>query len=153
MSAPVTRGARVRMRFSLALADGTPVEATGVDPFDIVIGDGQLVDGLERCLLGLHAGERGHFELEPLDEFGPPGDPLLQRLPRSEFASPPQPGAVIGFEGPAGDEVPGTIVEVTDEEVVVDFAHPLAGHPLVFDVEIIEVGPPRAESGSDRSGP
>lgn len=153
MSPAVTRGARVRLRFRLALADGTPVEDTGGEPFEFTVGDGQLAEGLERCLLDLRAGERGHFELEPLEEFGEPGESLLERMPRSEFTVPVEPGVVIGFTGPAGEELPGTVVEVTDEEVIVDFAHPLSGHALVFDFEILGVAPPGFDTGSGGSGP
>ena len=36
---------------------------------------------------------------------------------------------------------PGQVVAVTDEEVTVDFSHPLAGRDLIFDVEIVAVEP------------
>jgi FKBP-type peptidyl-prolyl cis-trans isomerase SlpA len=144
MSAVIAAGSRVRLRFRLTLADGTPVEQTGEEPLACTIGDGQFAPGLERCLLGLQSGQRGRFELAPLEDFGPAGEAILQRLPRAEFAESPEPGAVIAFATPSGEEQAGTIVEVLDEEVVVDFAHPLAGHALVFEVEIVAVEPPAA---------
>lgn len=146
MSASIGSGRSVQLRFRLTLADGTLVEETGSEPLALVIGDGQLAEGLERCLLGLRAGERRRFELAPLAEFGSSGEANLQRLPRDEFRGTPAPGAVIGFTTPSGEELPGTVVEVTDAQVVVDFAHPLAGHALVFEVEILEVGPPAPAS-------
>ena len=64
-------------------------------------------------------------------------------MPRSEFPTEIQleAGLIIGFTTPSGEEVPGAIQEIKDEEVVVDFNHPLAGHEVIFDVEILEVKP------------
>jgi FKBP-type peptidyl-prolyl cis-trans isomerase SlpA len=65
----------------------------------------------------------------------------MQSLSREEF---PQgislePGVIVEFTTPGGDEIPGTIVKVGDESVEVDFNHPFAGRDLVFEVEILEV--------------
>ncbi len=65
---------------------------------------------------------------------------------RDEF--PPEmglePGMVVGFTLPSGEEVAGTVLEVMEHEVTVDFSHPLAGRDLVWEVEILEVKPPKA---------
>ena len=50
-----------------------------------------------------------------------------------------QPGLIIGFSTPAGDEVPGTVREVGDDTVLVDFNHPLAGREIIFDVKVLDV--------------
>jgi FKBP-type peptidyl-prolyl cis-trans isomerase SlpA len=65
-------------------------------------------------------------------------------MPRSDFPIDMslEPGIVVAFDLPSGDEVPGTVVEVSEHEVQVDFSHPLAGHDLVFEVEILEVAAP-----------
>jgi len=46
---------------------------------------------------------------------------------------------IVSFTTPAGDELPGTVVEVDDEQVLVDFNHPLCGHAMDFEVEILAV--------------
>ena len=52
-----------------------------------------------------------------------------------------EPGLVIGFQSPNGDETPGTITKIQDNVVTVDFSHPLAGYDLVFEVEVLDVKP------------
>jgi FKBP-type peptidyl-prolyl cis-trans isomerase SlpA len=47
----------------------------------------------------------------------------------------------MAFDTPAGDELSGTILQVDDDTVEVDFNHPLAGRVVVFEVEILEVVP------------
>ena len=50
-----------------------------------------------------------------------------------------EPGCVIGVDTPEGEELAGMIVATEGDAVEVDFNHPLAGHVVIFDVEIIEV--------------
>ena len=40
-------------------------------------------------------------------------------------------------------ELPGVIIEVGDDEVMIDFNHPLAGQTILFRVKIISVSPQR----------
>lgn len=145
MNPIIEPGSRVSLHFSLSLADGTPVEASAPhEPWTVTIGSGDLIEALERCLLGLRAGERRRCEIPALDAFGPAHDAAIHTLPRDAF--PPElnaeVGQVIGFSTPAGDEIPGHVLSVTETEVTVDFCHPLAGHDLVFEVEILAVDGP-----------
>jgi FKBP-type peptidyl-prolyl cis-trans isomerase SlpA len=50
-----------------------------------------------------------------------------------------KPGLVIEFDTPAGIKVPGIVMEINDDTVVVDFSHPLAGHTVLFNVKILAV--------------
>jgi len=140
---PITLGHRVMLQFRLCLRDGTVVDQShGGEPLTITMGQGDLISGLEQCLLGLRVGERGHFELTASDAYGSRLESNIRGVPRDGF--PPdmvvEPGMVVGFMLPSGEEVPGTVMTVGDADVMVDFSHPLAGHDLVFDVEIMSVG-------------
>jgi FKBP-type peptidyl-prolyl cis-trans isomerase SlpA len=48
---------------------------------------------------------------------------------------------VFSFADAAGGEVPGLIVAFDEEEVTVDFNHPLAGRAIHFDVLVHRVEP------------
>jgi len=93
----------------------------------------------------LKAGASQRLVLQPEQAFGVHDPGKRHRLARSEF--PPdmalEPGLIIGFDTPAGDELPGTIVSLADDTVEVDFNHPLAGRVVVYEVEIIAVDPAR----------
>jgi FKBP-type peptidyl-prolyl cis-trans isomerase SlpA len=52
-----------------------------------------------------------------------------------------EPGLIIGFDAPGGEELPGAVLAVEDDSVEVDFNHPMAGHAVTFEVEIIDVIP------------
>jgi FKBP-type peptidyl-prolyl cis-trans isomerase SlpA len=137
-------GSEVVMHFTLSLADGTVADSTREgEPLRFVMGDGTLIEGLELVLYGLKQGDRQCLSIEPRDAFGFPDEDNIHTMPRSEFPDDMQlePGVIIGFTTPSGEEVPGAIQEVKGDEVVVDFNHPLAGHEVIFDVEILEVKP------------
>jgi FKBP-type peptidyl-prolyl cis-trans isomerase 2 len=46
---------------------------------------------------------------------------------------------VVAFTAPSGLEVAGTVLEVGEAEVRVDFSHPLADRACVFEVEVLTV--------------
>ncbi|UCE89371.1 MAG: FKBP-type peptidyl-prolyl cis-trans isomerase [Pseudomonadota bacterium] len=138
-------GSGVTMHFSLSLEDGTVADSTeGDEPLEFVMGDGTLIESLELMLYGLRAGAHQRLAIEPRDAFGYPDPENIHSMPRAEFDEDMlAEGNIISFSTPSGEEVPGAIREVRDEEVVVDFNHPLAGHTVTFAVEILEVSPPK----------
>ena len=139
MEMNVSEGTRVYLNFSLALDDGAEVDSNfGADAVSFAIGDGSLLPGFEQCILGMKPGERRLFEVPPEDAFGQPNENNVQRIPREQFdaAIELEPGLVCSFADAAGGEVPGVIVAIEDEEVTVDFNHPLAGRTILFDVQV-----------------
>ncbi len=141
----IKKGSRVTLYYTLSLADGKVADTTKKnEPLTIVLGESDLIPAFEHRLLGLRAGDKRRFEVPCMEAYGPSEVDNVHALPREEF--PPEmkleSGLVIGFETPSGEEVPGTILEVSEKEVAVDFSHPLAGHDLVFEVEILDVKPP-----------
>ena len=108
-----------------------------------VIGDGTLVQGLEMVLYGLKSGEKQSLSIDPRDTFGFPEDENIHTLPRTEFSDELkiEEGMIVGFSTPSGEEIPGAIMKINETDVEVDFNHPLAGHEVVFSVEIVDIKP------------
>ncbi|MGD2137931.1 MAG: peptidylprolyl isomerase [Gammaproteobacteria bacterium] len=144
MKYPVSPGSTVTLHLSLTLGDDTVAESTfGDEPVTFTMGDGTLVGGLELALYGLVPGDTQRLVLSPEQAFGLHDPRKIHRLPRSGFPEdmPLEPGLIIGFDTPAGEELSGMILSVEAGEVEVDFNHPLAGHTVTFEVEIIDVVP------------
>ncbi len=143
-------GCEVTLHFTLTLADGTVADSSREgEPLTFTMGDGSLIEGLELALYGLKAGDRQVVTLDPREAFGFPDPDNVHRLPRSEFPADmaPEEGQIVAFSTPSGEEIPGAIMEVNENEVTVDFNHPLAGHEIVFDVEILAISP--AKTGGE----
>ena len=141
---PVSEGTRVYLNFSVSLEDGSEIDSNfGGDPVEFVVGDGSLLPGFERLIFGMTAGERQLFSVAPENAFGQPNDNNVQYLPRSQFDADTklEIGLVFSFADASGGELPGLIVAFDDEEVTVDFNHPLAGRNILFDVLVHRVEP------------
>ncbi|WP_439107250.1 FKBP-type peptidyl-prolyl cis-trans isomerase [Congregibacter sp.] len=139
MDVNVGDGTRVFLNFSLALEDGAEVDSNfGGEAVSFAIGDGSLLPGFERCIIGMEPGERKLFQVPPEDAFGQPNESNVQRVPRDGFDDEMklELGLVCSFADASGGELPGMIVGFDDSEVTVDFNHPLAGHTILFDVHI-----------------
>lgn len=144
MTFPISRGSTVTLHLSLTLEDGTVADSTlEGEPFTFVMGDGTLVSGLELALYGLYPGDTQCLELTPEQAFGPHDPQHVHRMPRSAFTDEFKlaPGVIVGFETPQGEELAGAVLALDADSVTVDFNHPLAGHTVVFEVEIIDVVP------------
>ena len=142
MKYPISPESTVTLHLSLTLEDGTVAESTFDDePLTFILGDGTLVEGLELGLYGLRPGDTQRLSLFPEQAFGLRDPKKVHRLPRADFPAEMalEPGCIIGFDTPEGEELPGMIVSTDDTSVEVDFNHPLAGRVVIFDVEIIDV--------------
>ena len=133
---------RVTLHFSVVLLDGTVMDSTKAKaPATFTVGDGSLLDGFEKSIFGLKAGDKRSIVLDAKRAFGPYNDDNLQRMHRSKFSEGMvlEPGVMISFADKAKAEMPGVVKSVEEEHVVIDFNHPLAGRDMTFDVEIINV--------------
>lgn len=123
-------------------------EATPQAPFQFISGLALTLDAFEKQLAGLGTGDDFDFVIPMAEAYGEYDDAHVYDLPKSAFC--------IGgkFDGArvvkdavlpmrTGDErvVNGTVVDVRDDVVVMDFNHPLAGCDLHFVGRVLESRP------------
>ncbi len=139
----ISPNSKVTLHFSIKLADGSAVDTTKMTgkPATVVIGDGTLSAGFEKALLGLNAGDKKQIILPPEEAAGMPNPNNIYTLTRKQFPDDMQleEGLIVSFAQPDGQEIPGIIRKIENEQITVDFNHPLAGQILTFDVEILAV--------------
>lgn len=138
----VSENSRLSIHFSLKLRDGSVVDSNfDGPPAQFNYGDGSLLPGFERCLLGMGVGQRETFVIKPEQGFGQANPNNVQVMPRATFAADMNlaEGLVVSFADAQKAELPGVITAFDDDEVTVDFNHPLAGQEIIFDVQVVEV--------------
>ena len=129
----------VTMHFDMSVNGEVLDSSKGKEPLTFIVGNGQMLPGLEQALLGKEQGHAAVVELKASDAFGEYNEQAIQTLPVSAFG-----GAELkpGMQFHGGNEQGEQIIEIKDvkgDEVIVDANHPLAGKDLSFSVDIIEV--------------
>lgn len=140
----IAQGTRVTLHFSLHLANGDEVDSNFAGaPATFDMGDGNLPEGFEQCLIGLQAGDERTFTVPPEAAFGVHQQDNVQSFKRHQFGVDMvlEPGLVISFADQSGAELPGVVKQLDGDYVDVDFNHPLAGETLTFRVHIVRVEP------------
>lgn len=132
----------VTLHYALRLEDSTEAVSTfDLSPATLQMGGGQMADTLERCLLGMVAGERKSFSLPPAEAFGEHNPRLVEWIAKSALPAGVElkENALIEFTAPNGSGFAGFCRELNDTHALFDFNHPLAGKPVTFDVHVIGV--------------
>ena len=138
----IEQGTKVKLHFSLALEDGSLIDSNfDKQPASFIIGDGNLLPGFESAILGLESGQKREFTIPPENAFGQHNPQNVQDVDRTNFAEDKlEIGAMLSFQNGDG-ELPGVIIGIEDEKVMIDFNHPLAGQSILFTVEILQISP------------
>jgi FKBP-type peptidyl-prolyl cis-trans isomerase SlyD len=146
----VEPGMWVTLRYRLFDSGGEPIEEGDRELTYLHGGFGAVFEAIERALAGRAAGERTSLYLEPCDTFGDYDADLLTTAPRRAFPADLQAGMTFeGVPGAGPDGALYTVTDFTDDTVVLDGNHPLAGMALRFDIEIDDVRPATADEVAD----
>ena len=135
-------GCRVKLAFVLSLPDGTEVDAaTSEEPMELLVGDGSISPGLEFAFQGMSVGESGRFDIPPGIAFPMPDEDKIFVLPPEDFDGEivTETGQFIEFVLPSGESTVARVLAISEEGMELDFNHPLAGLPLVFEVHVLDV--------------
>lgn len=137
----IAAATQVTLNFAIKLDNGDVVDSTfDKQPATFKVGDGNLLPGFELALYGLKAGDKRTLAISPEQGFGQPNPQNVQVMPRSQFKDMElSEGLLVIFNDAANAELPGMVQSFDDNQVSVDFNHPLAGKTLSFEVEIIAV--------------
>lgn len=144
----IADGSVVTMHYSLTLDSGQVVDSSeGKDPLGYLHGAGNIVPGLESAMAGHSVGDSFEVEVSPEEGYGPRHEEAVQTAPRGAFPAEAELQAGLQFQarGPEDQPLMGTILDVSDEKVKVDFNHPLAGETLHFKVDVVDIRAATAE--------
>ena len=118
----------------------------GSTPLEFICGMGQIIPGLEREIENLPEGEKTDVMVAPADAYGEYNEEAVQTLPKEQFAGIDLvEGMSLYGTGENGETVQVTVKNFTDDEVTIDYNHPLAGKTLMFSVAILSTREATAE--------
>ncbi|SFV51437.1 FKBP-type peptidyl-prolyl cis-trans isomerase SlyD [hydrothermal vent metagenome] len=110
----------------------------GGQPLEFIMGLGHIIPGLENALVGMSEGESADIMVKAEDAYGTVNPEALQTLPKEQFEGVDLvEGMTLYGQGEDGQTVQVTVKSFDENEVQVDFNHPLAGKDLMFSVTVL----------------
>ena len=124
--------------------EGEVIETVNADkPMQFIFGSGYLLPKFESHIAGKSAGDSFEFALAAVDAYGERNPEALVELPKQIFEIEGKieeglltVGNVLPMSDSEGNRLHGTIEEVRDDVVVMDFNHALAGAELHFSGKV-----------------
>lgn len=137
----ITANKVVSFHYQVKDNSGNVVDSSdGREPLTYLHGHHNIIPGLENAMLDKVVGDKFQAVIPPAEAYGDTNPSLINDVPAAMFQGVDKVEPGMGFtanteQGPM--EV--MVVEVNGDMVKVDANHPLAGHTLTFDVEVLEV--------------
>jgi len=138
----VKSGDTVQIHYTGTLEDGSVFDSSqDRDPLEFKVGSGMIIPGLDVALPGMAVGDKKSVNVPCDDAYGPVNPALRQEVPRDGIPEniPLDIGTTLQMQTPDGQAMPVVVVNVTEEQVLLDANHPLAGKDLVFDIELVAI--------------
>ena len=130
------------IEYKLTDGEGQVLDTSeGREPLTYLHGSGNLVPGLESALEGSTTGDSLNVTVEPAEGFGERDENLIQQVPKAAFegVDEVEPGMRFQAADEGGQQRIITVKEIEGDQVTVDANHPLAGVPLNFEVNVVDV--------------
>ncbi|RDU71934.1 peptidylprolyl isomerase [Helicobacter aurati] len=109
-------------------------------PLEFVVGHSQVIEGLEKQIIGAKIGDSLNFDVEPEYGYGIRNPELLQEVDREQFSNIElERGMTLFGQAENGMPVQVIVADFNDNTVLIDYNHPLAGKTLNFKVDVLDV--------------
>jgi len=136
----------VALSYTLVV-DGDVIETvTAENPMQFIFGTGYLLPKFEENVSGKVVGDSFDFKLSAKEGYGEENPDAIVELPVDIFKIDGQieeglltVGNVLPMQDSDGNRLQGTIDEIKDDVVVMNFNHPLAGSELHFTGSVVSV--------------
>ena len=152
----VSRGDLVRVHYVGTFDDGTQFDSSYEhgEMLEFVIGGGHMIVGFDRVVAEMEPGEKRTVRLEPAEAYGEHRDDFVELVPCDLMPGWQQLpiGEPVVIQSQAGQTIQVTCLKVEDGVVYLDHNHFLAGKPLTFAIELVEVVHQDAENHAGHSG-
>ncbi len=115
--------------------------SVGKQPLEFKIGSGMLIKAFEDATIGMKIGEEKTFTVPAKEAYGEFRKERVLKVPKSQFPTknPVTAGQHLQVEIENQGQAIVKIVDVTEDTVIVDFNHPLAGQDLTFTIQLVDL--------------
>jgi FKBP-type peptidyl-prolyl cis-trans isomerase 2 len=140
---PAKLNDEVKLHFTGFLETGEVFDTSeGKSPLKLKVGSKEIIPGFNKGIVGMEVGEERQIKIPPGLAYGKYFDDLIREMPKDNFDDNPENKLSEGLivQGMVDDQqVVGSIIGINEENITVDFNHPLAGQTLTFEVKLLEI--------------
>lgn len=142
MNKHIKIGSKVKLHYKGTFEDGKEFDSSlEKEPLTFTVGNGEVIRGLDESLTGMEISQKKKIHIPANKAYGAFQKELLVSIDRETI--PTNITLKVGeqLQIPNQDGIPiiVTIKEITEEAVLLDANHPLAGENLIFEIEIVDI--------------
>ena len=140
----------VSLEYEVRDGDKVVDSNVGGAPLVFMFGKGQIIPGLENGIVNMAIGEKSDVLVTPADAYGEYNADATQEVPADQFAGIDlELGMTLYGQGEDGGTVQVVVKEIGEENIIIDFNHPLAGKDLMFTVTVNNIRDASEEEARD----
>ena len=139
----IKNGDTVKVHYTGTLDNGEVFDSSlQRDPLQFTLGQGQLIPGFEKAVIGLGVGDVTTANIPSAEAYGEHNPQMEVTVEKAQLPEgmTPEVGMQLQLNQPDGQPIPCVITKIEGEMVTIDANHPLAGKDLTFNIEIVEIG-------------
>lgn len=138
-------GDTVKVHYTGRLEDGSVFDTSeGSDPISFKLGEGMVIAGFEDAVLGMSPGQSRTEKIPPIKAYGERQKELILEVERANIPENAdiEVGQILVIGNEEGQTLKVLVTEITEDMVILDANHPLAGKTLEFTLELVEIASP-----------
>lgn len=135
-------GDTVSLHYKGTLDDGSIFDSSeGREPLEFTVGSGQIISGLDSAIPGMKVGDEKTVKIAPENAYGAHNPDAQQTVPRTQLPDNVALEVGMQLQGQTedGQVMSVTIVSFSQDEVILDANHPLAGKNLTFEIQLTSI--------------
>lgn len=138
----IKSGDTVKVHYTGTLDDGEVFDSSlQRDPLQFTLGQGQLIPGFEKAVIGLGVGDVTTANIPSAEAYGEHNPQMEVTVEKAQLPEGMEVeiGVQLQLNQPDGQPIPCVVTKIDGEMVTIDANHPLAGKDLTFNIEIVEI--------------
>lgn len=136
-------GKKVRVNYIGTFDDGTVFDSSVErgEPLEFTCMAGMMIPGFDAAVNEMAVGETKKVHIPAADAYGERDEQLVQRIPKENVPDVDDlpVGQTVYMQAPGGQAFPVKVVEITDDDVMFDMNHEMAGKDLNFEITLEEI--------------